>query len=86
VGKPGLYLEDLFVLPQYRHRGLGRQLLSHLAGIAVERGYGRMEWAVLDWNEPALRVYRGIGAKTLDEWKICRLTGESLARVARDSD
>jgi GNAT superfamily N-acetyltransferase len=84
-GKPGLYLEDLFVVPAWRRRGLGRLLLRHLAQIAVERGYGRMEWSVLDWNEMALSVYRGIGARVLEDWRICRLTGESLERLARDS-
>jgi GNAT superfamily N-acetyltransferase len=84
LGKPGLYLEDLFVRPEWRNRGLGRQLLRHLARIAVERGYGRMEWSVLDWNELALRVYRSIGAQPMDEWTVYRLTGESLRRLASE--
>ena len=82
LGRRGLYLEDLFVVPEWRGRGLGRQLLAHLARIAVERNCGRMEWSVLDWNEPAMRVYRGIGATALDDWTICRLTGDALHRLA----
>jgi len=82
LGQRGLYLEDLFVFPEWRSKGLGRQLLAHLARIAVERGCGRMEWSVLDWNEQAMRVYRGIGATPLDDWTICRLTGDALHRLA----
>jgi len=82
VGRPGLYLEDLFVRPEFRKRGLGRQLLAHLARVAVERGCGRMEWSVLNWNEMALRVYRGIGAIPMDEWTVQRLTGQALADLA----
>lgn len=82
LGRPGLYLEDLFVLPQYRGRGLGRQLLAHLARIAVERGCGRMEWTVLDWNESAQRFYRSLGAQPMDAWKIYRVTGEALEQLA----
>ena len=82
VGKPGLYLEDLYVRPEFRKRGLGRRLLAHLAKVAVERGCGRMEWSVLNWNEMALRVYRAIGAQPMDEWTVQRLTGEALARLA----
>ncbi|MSO31129.1 MAG: GNAT family N-acetyltransferase [Acidobacteria bacterium] len=82
LGQRGLYLEDLFVLPEWRSKGLGRQLLAHLARIAVERGCGRMEWSVLDWNEQAMRVYRGIGATPLDDWTICRITGDALHRLA----
>ena len=82
LGQPGLYLEDLFVKPEWRGRGFGTQLLVRLAQIAVDRGYGRMEWSVLDWNEPALRVYRRIGAQAMDEWTVHRLTGEALRRLA----
>ncbi len=82
VGLPGLYLEDLYVTPRWRRHGLGRLLLSHLARIAVERGYGRMEWAVLDWNEPALAVYRQVGAQPMSEWTVHRLTGEALRALA----
>lgn len=82
LAKPGLYLEDLFVRPQFRRRGIGRALLAHLAQIAVVRGCGRMEWAVLDWNELALRVYRAIGARPQTAWTTERLTGEDLGRLA----
>lgn len=82
VGRPGLYLEDLFVRPPFRRLGLGRRLLSHLAAIAVARGCGRMEWAVLDWNEQAIAVYRAIGAQPMDEWTVQRLTGDALQRLA----
>jgi GNAT superfamily N-acetyltransferase len=80
--KPGLYLEDLYVKPEWRRRGIGRVLLVHLARIAVERGCGRMEWSVLDWNEMALAVYRSIGARPLDEWTVHRLTGDALITLA----
>jgi GNAT superfamily N-acetyltransferase len=83
LGKPGLYLEDLFVLPAWRGHGLGRRLLTHLAGLAIDRGYGRMEWSVLDWNELALGVYRRIGARPMDEWTVHRLTGDSLRELAK---
>jgi GNAT superfamily N-acetyltransferase len=82
TGLPGLYLEDLFVLPEYRKRGLGRALLVHLAGIARERGYGRFEWAVLDWNEPAISFYRSLGARAMSEWTTFRLEGEGIGRLA----
>jgi GNAT superfamily N-acetyltransferase len=82
LARPGLYLEDLFVYPEFRKRGLGRRLLAHLAGIAVERGYGRMEWMVLDWNETALRFYRSLGARTVDGWELCRVTGDELRTLA----
>lgn len=82
VGRPGLYLEDLYVRPEFRSQGLGRQLLAHLARIAVERNCGRMEWAVLNWNEPAIKVYRAIGAVPMTEWTVQRLTGEALAALA----
>lgn len=82
LGRPGLYLEDLFVVPEWRSHGVGRALLAHLARIAVARGYGRLEWAVLDWNEPAIRFYRALGARPMDEWTVYRLTGEALVRLA----
>lgn len=85
LGRAGLYLEDLFVLPAWRRRGCGRRLLSAVARIAVERGCGRLEWAVLDWNEPALRFYRSLGAKAMDEWTVYRLTGEAIRRLASSS-
>lgn len=83
LGRPGIYLEDLFVLPEWRGQGIGRMLLAALARAAVDRGCGRLEWAVLDWNEPALGFYRRMGARVMDDWRICRLTGEALARVAQ---
>src|SRR5436305_10555477 len=79
LGKPGLYLEDLFVWPEHRGKGHGKQLFRAVARIAVERGCGRMEWSVLNWNEPALRFYRAMGAMAMDEWTVYRLTGETLA-------
>ena len=82
LGKPGLYLEDLFVKPEVRGKGYGRALLNHLAKIARDRGCGRMEWAVLDWNEPAIEFYKKIGAQPLDEWKIFRLTRDGIAKLA----
>ena len=82
LSKPGLYLEDLFVLPEWRGKGIGRALLRHLARIAVERGCGRIEWSVLNWNETAIRFYRNIGARPMDEWTVYRLTGEAIRRVA----
>lgn len=84
LGKPGLYLEDLFVLPDYRGLGLGKRLMVHLAQLAVSRGYGRFEWSVLDWNEPAIRLYRSLGAVGLDEWTVQRVSGDALQALARD--
>ena len=81
LGRAGLYLEDLFVLPQWRGRGIGRQLLAYVAGVAVARGCGRMEWSVLNWNEPAIRFYRRMGARAMDEWTVYRLTGEALTQL-----
>lgn len=83
LGKPGLYLEDLYVQPAYRGTGIGRQLLLHLAQLAVARDYGRFEWSVLDWNERAIRFYEGMGATLLPEWRICRVTGDTLAQLGR---
>lgn len=82
LGKPGLYLEDLFVRPAARGSGLGRMMLEYLAQLAVERGWGRMEWAVLDWNEPALGFYRKLGAEPLTDWTLFRVTGEQLKKLA----
>ena len=81
LSKPGIYLEDLFVLPEWRGKGIGRALLRHLARIAVERGCGRIEWSVLDWNETAIRFYRSIGASAMDEWTVYRLTGDAITRA-----
>ncbi|MDQ6809833.1 MAG: GNAT family N-acetyltransferase [Verrucomicrobiota bacterium] len=85
LGKAGLYLEDLFVRPELRGNGYGRALLIELAKIAQARGCGRMEWAVLDWNEPAIQFYRKLGASPMDEWTVFRLTGEGIANLAATS-
>lgn len=82
LAKPGLYLEDLFVKPELRGRGIGKTLLLHLAKIANDRGYGRMDWSVLDWNAPAIAFYESIGARRLREWQICRLTGPTLEQYS----
>jgi GNAT superfamily N-acetyltransferase len=82
LGRPGIYLEDLFVVSEWRGRGVGRRLLTHLAQLAAERRCGRIEWAVLDWNAPAVSFYRRLGAHVMDDWRICRLTGEALDRLA----
>lgn len=78
VGRPGLYLEDLYVRESHRGRGIGKALLLHLAGIARERGYGRMEWSVLDWNQPAIDFYRSLGACPMEEWTVFRLDRQAL--------
>ena len=83
LGKPGLYLEDLFVRPTARGAGHGKALMVELARICVARDYGRFEWSVLDWNEPALQFYRSLGAKPQDQWTVQRLTGEALVDLAR---
>jgi GNAT superfamily N-acetyltransferase len=83
LGMPGLYLEDLFVRPEWRKHGFGRALLSRLASVAVERGCGRMEWSVLDWNEPAIGFYRSLGAEPMDEWTVFRVTGPALSKLAQ---
>jgi len=81
LGRPGIYLEDLFVRETARGRGVGQALMRTLATIAVTRGYGRLEWAVLDWNAPAIEFYRRLGADLLDDWRICRLAGAALERL-----
>jgi GNAT superfamily N-acetyltransferase len=86
LGRAGLYLEDLFVVPQWRGRGIGRQLLAYVARVAVARGCGRMEWSVLNWNEPAIGFYRRMGARAMDEWTVYRLTGEPLTQLASTPD
>ena len=86
LGRPGLYLEDLFVKPEKRGKGYGRALLVELAKIARDRGCGRMEWAVLNWNEPAIQFYRALGAKPMDEWTVFRLTPEEIAKLADAAD
>ncbi len=82
LAKPGLYLEDLYVQPSHRGRGLGKALLQRLGRLAVERSCGRFEWSVLDWNERAIRFYEGMGATVLPDWRICRITGPQLQRFA----
>ena len=82
VGKPGLYLEDLFVVPKFRGRGYGKALLAHLARIAVDRNCGRFEWTVLDWNEPAIGFYRKLGAVPMEDWTIFRVSGDALETLA----
>lgn len=85
LAKPGIYLEDLFVFPQHRGRGIGRMLLAHLARIAVSRGYGRLEWAVLDWNEDAIRFYQSLGAVPMSDWTTYRVTGAALSALGAPS-
>ena len=84
VGRAGLYLEDLYVLPEYRGKGCGKALLKRLAAIAVERGCGRMEWVCLDWNKPSIDFYLSLGARPMDEWTIYRVGGSSLAALAEN--
>ena len=84
LGKPGIYLEDLYVKPRYRGMGFGRALLVHLARLARERGCGRFEWSVLDWNEPAIGFYKGIGASPVSGWTVYRVTGEALDDLAAE--
>ena len=81
-GRRGLYLEDLFVRPEHRGAGIGKALLAHLARLAIERGCARFEWAVLDWNAPAIGFYQSLGARLLDDWRVCRLDGEALTQLA----
>lgn len=85
LGQPGLYLEDLFVKPEFRGQGFGRALLAHLAKLAKQRKCGRLEWWVLDWNESAIKFYRGLGAVAMDEWTVYRVTGEALDKLAGES-
>ncbi len=80
--KPGIYLEDLFVLPNYRRKGIGKAMLSYIGKLAIERGAGRLEWSVLDWNQSAIAFYQEIGATVLPDWRICRVTEDSLQTLA----
>jgi GNAT superfamily N-acetyltransferase len=82
VGRPGIYLEDLYVDERRRGRGFGKSLLAHLAKLARERGCGRVEWAVLDWNEPSINFYKGLGAVPMDEWTVFRVSGDALEKLA----
>ena len=84
LGKSGLYLEDLFVRPEYRGKGHGKALLKKLAGIAVERGCGRFEWWCLDWNKPSIDFYKSLGAVPMDEWTVYRVTGDGLTKLAKE--
>ncbi len=81
-GRHGIYLEDIFVRPAYRKKGIGKALLARLAKLCVDEGWTRFEWAVLDWNKPSIDFYRSIGATVMDEWRICRLSGTALASFA----
>ncbi len=83
LGRAGLYLEDLFVLPEYRSKGYGKALLKTLAKIAVDRGCGRLDWCCLDWNKPSIEFYKSLGAVSLDEWTTYRLSGETLENLAK---
>ncbi|MDO4690802.1 MAG: GNAT family N-acetyltransferase [Fusobacterium sp.] len=83
LGRAGLYLEDLFVLPEYRGKGYGKALFKELARIAVDRGCGRLEWWCLDWNKPSIDFYLSLGAKPMDEWTVYRLTGDTLKKLAK---
>lgn len=82
LGRPGIYLEDLYIKPEVRGRGYGKVLLRHLAAIATERGCGRLEWAVLDWNTPAIEFYKSLGAVPVSDWTIFRVTGDALTKLA----
>ncbi|HLF77077.1 MAG TPA: GNAT family N-acetyltransferase [Dehalococcoidia bacterium] len=82
TGQPGLWLEDIFIKPEYRRHGIGKALMIYLARLCQERGYGRFEWSVLDWNTPAIDFYRALGAESMDEWTINRLSGDALKRLA----
>ena len=85
LAKPGIYLEDLFVLPEYRGRGAGKALLVRIAEVARERDCGRLEWSVLDWNAPAIEFYRRLGARVMPDWRICRMTAAEFERLADSS-
>jgi GNAT superfamily N-acetyltransferase len=83
LGRAGIYLEDLFVLPQYRKKGYGKAIFVHLAGIAVDRGCGRLEWWCLDWNRPSIDFYLSLGAKPMEDWTVYRMTGDDLKNIAK---
>lgn len=83
MARPGLYLEDLFVVEQHRGMGIGKALIGRVAQVAVRRGYARFEWSVLDWNARAIRFYQGLGAEVLPDWRICRVTGDALRRLGQ---
>ncbi len=83
AGRPGIYLEDLFVRPAFRGKGIGKALLAHLAALCVENGWLRMQWSVLDWNSPSIGFYKSLGAEMMDEWKLCKVTGAALGQLAK---
>jgi GNAT superfamily N-acetyltransferase len=85
LARPGIWLEDLFVLPEFRHQGIGRALLKAVASIAIKRNCGRLEWSVLDWNQPAIQLYKKLGAIPMNDWTTQRLTGDALSRLAGES-
>lgn len=85
LGKPGIYLEDLYVKPEYRGKGYGKKLLSHLAKLALERDCGRLDWSCLDWNEPSIKFYKSLGALPMEDWTVFRLTGESLTKFGKSN-
>ncbi|MPZ49940.1 MAG: GNAT family N-acetyltransferase [Dehalococcoidia bacterium] len=85
TGRPGLWLEDLFVRPDYRRKGVARAIMGYLASLAVDRGYGRLEWSALDWNQPAIDFYATLDSRPMDEWTTYRLTGPALTRLAAES-
>jgi GNAT superfamily N-acetyltransferase len=82
-GRPGIFLEDLFVRPAHRGKGIGKALLAHLAKLCVENGWSRVQWTVLDWNTPSIDFYKSLGAEMMDEWKLCRINGAALAQLAK---
>jgi len=84
LGQAGIYLEDLYIIPEMRGKGFGKTMLKHLAKLAVDRDCGRLEWACLDWNEPSICFYKGLGAKALEDWTVYRVTGETLVEMAKD--
>jgi GNAT superfamily N-acetyltransferase len=85
LGRPGIYLEDIFVKPEFRGKGIGRSLLSHIANLAMERGCRRLEWSVLDWNETAIRFYKSLGAEPKNGWTVYQLGGDALTKLANES-
>ncbi len=82
AGRPGIYLEDLFVRPAFRRNGIGQALLGHLARVCVDKGWARLQWSVLDWNAPSITFYKSLGAELMDEWTLCKVTGPALAALA----
>ena len=82
LGRPGIYIEDIYIKPEHRGMGIGKTILSYIATLAVERDCGRLEWCVLDWNTTTLNFYNGLGARALDEWTVCRITGDTLSKLS----